>query len=326
MNRSTATEDKGQGSLKVIAAIGVITFLFLMLSSFGLKKGLAPDERQRVDNYRSHSDFDGNRAFALVQEFTDLGPRPSESEALKQARDLLVKAAREAGLSVQLESFERDGVNGANVIGKIPGNRPGVIMLATQFDTARIPDVEYLSANDGTADAALLVELARALRDWRYGRTLRFVWFDGTLGDAASTGPSHHLDALSKAGKLEEIDAVITLRMTGDCYLNLTTTDNSDEALEQIFYDTAARFGLRDHIHMAPVPPTTPGVGDVFADTGPKLLSLVDPQYGGSLLEHEKNYRAAGDSINKVCPQSLQAAGDVLYHAMQAIDGYLGGR
>lgn len=317
---------RGQGSLKAIAAIGVIAFLFLMLSSFGLKKGLQPDEQQRLTGYRAESDVNGARAYTLARELFDLGPRPSGSETLQAARERLTAAARDAGLTMQSESFSFDNMEGVNLYVEQPGNRPGIIVLATQFDTAVIPDFAYRSANDGTADAALLFELARALKDHRHGRTLRFVWFDGTQGDAGSAGPTYHLEKLSSDGRLGAVHAIVTLRMVGDCYLNATTTANSSEALTNIFLETAQRHGLHQYIGAMPNPPDTRSVGDPFRAVDIPLLAIADTQYGGSLLAHTKRFRGPEDSIEEVCPDSLQAIGDVVYHALPAIDGYLGRR
>lgn len=326
MTTQTNSPVRGSGSLKGIIAIGVLTFLFLMLSSLALKKGLTPDESQRIANLRTQSDFQGERAHALAREIVAIGPRPAGSTEIDKVRDVLKNAARAAGLRMREEAWQQDGRACANLLIDIPGNQPGIILICTHLDSPVIPDIAYAAANDGAADAALLLELATTLKDRRHGRTLRFAWFDGFQSNPSGIGARHHLESVKVDGDFQNLSAVLSIRMVGDCYLNISATEGSDPALAEIFYDTAQRLTLRAYLHPAPLPVTLPGAGDPFHEAGVKVLTLVDPQYGGSILEHDKNFGGAGDSIDKVCPNSLQAVGDVVYHALAGIDGYLGRR
>ena len=118
--------------------------------------------------------FDSGRAWAELRRQVELGPRPAGSRRLRR----LAARIREALPRGSFESVP--GHRGLrNVVGRIPGAAPAVV-IAAHYDTKRLPG--FVGANDGAAGTAAVVELARALR--RLDRPgdapeLRFVLFDG---------------------------------------------------------------------------------------------------------------------------------------------------
>ena len=67
-----------------------------------------------------------------------------------------------------------------NVVGRLPGRRPAVV-LAAHYDTKDTP-AGFLGAEDGAGGTAAVVEIARALRRMKAParpREIRFVLFDG---------------------------------------------------------------------------------------------------------------------------------------------------
>src|SRR2546430_15148678 len=51
----------------------------------------------------------------------------------------------------------------ANVVARLPGRRPDVVVLAGHYDTKLFKSFRFVGANDGGSSAALLIELARRL-------------------------------------------------------------------------------------------------------------------------------------------------------------------
>src|SRR2546428_13537535 len=49
----------------------------------------------------------------------------------------------------------------ANVVARLPGRRPDVVVLAGHYDTKLFKSFRFVGANDGGSSAALLIELAR---------------------------------------------------------------------------------------------------------------------------------------------------------------------
>ena len=154
------------------AVVAVAAAAALVAFSGGGDEDAAPAARSapaaRVDR------FDSGRAWAELRRQVKLGPRPAGSRRLRRLavrlRDTLPRG-----------SFESvPGHRGLrNVVGRIPGSAPAVV-IAAHYDTKRLPG--FVGANDGAAGTAAVVELARALR--RVERPddaleLRFVLFDG---------------------------------------------------------------------------------------------------------------------------------------------------
>jgi len=118
--------------------------------------------------------FDSARAWAELRRQVELGPRPAGSLALRRL-GLRLRRLLPHG------RFERvPGHPGLrNVIGRLPGAKPAVV-IAAHYDSKLLPG--FVGANDGAAGTAAVIELARALR--RIERpegapALRFVLFDG---------------------------------------------------------------------------------------------------------------------------------------------------
>jgi len=71
----------------------------------------------------------------------------------------------ELGCKVDVDLFSADTPAGRlpmkNIVAKIPGDKPGIIMLATHYDTKRLEN--FVGADDGASSTALTLELARLL-------------------------------------------------------------------------------------------------------------------------------------------------------------------
>src|SRR2546430_15052546 len=67
----------------------------------------------------------------------------------------------------------------ANVVARLPGRRPDVVVLAGHYDTKLFKSFRFVGANDGGSSAALLIELARRLAKAPREYTLWLGWFDG---------------------------------------------------------------------------------------------------------------------------------------------------
>src|SRR5215218_1248014 len=118
--------------------------------------------------------FDSARAWTHLRHQVELGPRPSGSPQLAQLADYL----RE-----RLPRGRTEPVPGhpglRNVVGRIPGRKPAVV-LAAHYDTKALPG--FVGANDGAGGTAAVLEIARALRKLKRptgAPEIRFVFFDG---------------------------------------------------------------------------------------------------------------------------------------------------
>src|SRR2546427_3774469 len=109
--------------------------------------------------------FDGKRAFADVAKQVSFGPHPSGSPAIAKVQDYLLSELKSYGCTVETDAFSADTPIGRismkNILVKIPGDKPGVILLGTHYDTARSardprtgevhPMPTFVGADDGGA-------------------------------------------------------------------------------------------------------------------------------------------------------------------------------
>jgi len=321
---------EGNTALKAIAILGVVAFLFLALLSAGLRSSLRPNEAERVQIVAGHSPFDGNRALKHVQNLVEIGPRAPGSPAAASARAYITAELRSEGIQYREEPFtyatpagERTGMN---LMATISGKRPGAIAVVASLDSVELPDSPAAGANESSASAWLL-ELARTVGRDRFGRALHLVWVDACAPQSPGDTGTHGFAAL--AGTLvststdERPAVIIEIEHPGDCYLNFSLGHAQDAAwLRQIVRETAQRFNYIGHF-AAPFPAKRAHALAVFKANGIATITVEDAVYGGSPVQHQQLFRTPLDSIEHVCPESLKAAGDVLYHALQAIDGYL---
>lgn len=125
--------------------------------------------------------FDGHRAYAQVAKQVSFGPRPSGSPALAQLQDYLVSELKSYGCTTDVDSFTSDTPAGRiamkNILVKIPGEKPGIILLGTHYDTKRLEN--FVGADDAGSSTGVMLELARNLCSHRGRYAVWIAFFDG---------------------------------------------------------------------------------------------------------------------------------------------------
>jgi len=151
-------------------------------------------------------DFDSQNAFKYLTEQTDFGPRNPGSEGHKKTKEYLVAKLNSFADRVVEQNFiyhdKRDSLikyNATNIIASFNLNpeKPGRIMLAAHWDTRRFADEDLdstnrfkpiLGANDGASGVAVLLEIARLLKENPIDVGVDIVLFDlEDLGDNSKT-------------------------------------------------------------------------------------------------------------------------------------------
>ncbi len=322
---------RGNTGIKVILFMGIGTFLFLMLVAYGLRQSFTPQERLRVAPGEAQSPFQEVRAWADLEALVALGPRPSGSPAMEAQRRFVGQRLRAAGVRVRTFPFDAETPQGPvameNVAGIVEGTMPGVVALMSHFDTFQAPGVASPGANDGASGTALLLELARVLGPRREGRSVWLMFVDGRAapdaeGEAGGLYGSRHLVAsLRDSGELRSIRTAVDVNLIGDCYLSVFKDGGAPDWIRDIVWNTAGRRGYGRHFGRQ----VTLSRGDhtPFREAGIPAISLSDYSYGGGRLDHGRNWRTGNDTLEKVCPGSLRAVGDVIYHALPVIEGQL---
>lgn len=262
---------------------------------------------------------DGARAWDELTQLLSFGPRPAGSAANDRTRAHILRRMQDLGIEARAQTFTDQTVFGpvefGNVIATLPGTRPERIIISSHFDTKPEREFEFVGANDGGSSTALLIELARVLKDRPREFTYELVFFDGeeAWGDWSTGntfGSRHYVAAARDAGTLTGVKAMILLDMIGEKNVRLLKDTSSTTWLNDIIWQTARSLGYGssfvdgytavddDHIP--------------FIRAGIPAVDLIDLDYPA--------WHTPNDTIDKLDPKSMEIVGNVVVAALPAIE------
>jgi glutaminyl-peptide cyclotransferase len=195
--------------------------------------------------------FDGKRAFDHVAKQVGFGPRPAGSQAIAQTQDYILSQLTADGCTVETDAFNAQTPDGVvpmkNILVKIPGERAGIIMLATHYDTKKM-DL-FVGADDAGSSTGVMLELARLLCAAPQRHPVWIAFFDGEeavheWSDTDSRYGSREMAAkLAMSGDLKKIQAFLLADIVGSRTLRFKRESNSDKGLTDLVWKTAKRLG-----------------------------------------------------------------------------------
>jgi len=262
--------------------------------------------------------FDGAAALRHVERLVAIGPRPAGSSGAARARSYIVDELKKAGVSAKVEPFDAVTPHGrlpmANVVAVIPGRRPDVILIAGHYDTKWFRDIAFVGANDGGSSAALLIELARRLRERPREYTYWVAWFDGEEARENWTATDSLYGSRRMAGELGKSrrlpSAVIVADMIGDRDLGIRREAGSTAWMTDVIWASATRLGYATHFlqdSLAVEDDHAP-----FMRLGIPATLLIDFDF--------PPWHTAQDTLDKVSARSLEIVGKVILDALPGIE------
>lgn len=318
------------GPLRFIVASGILLYVLLFIFAYSLKKMVYRDAGEKVSASTTAA-FDGGRAYETLKKIVAVGPRPPGSPEAEKVRQIILNELASLGIESMVLPFEANTPYGpktmVNVVGIVNGTEDGIVALSNHYDTKYLPEIRFVGANDGGSTTAWMLEMARVLGPRRDGRSIWLIWFDGEesfkeWSDTDSLyGSREFVRYLRANGTLRDLHALINVDMIGDCYLGVLRDAGAPSWLQNAIWKTAAQRGFERHFLSESVALQDDHIP--FRLAGVPSINLIDYEYGGSPLEHRNNWHTANDRIERVCPGSLQAIGDVIYHALPAIEALL---
>jgi glutaminyl-peptide cyclotransferase len=257
--------------------------------------------------------FDADRAWKLVELQLTYGQRPAGSRQLRRLA---------AQLRPRLPGGHFEPIPGEpglrNVVGTIPGKRPGLV-IGAHYDTLVKPE-GFIGANNGAAGSAIVVELGSALRRLKRpagAREIRLVLFDGEEPAAGLPEESRNFykdglrgsKAYVKAHK-DRTDAMVLLDYVGNKDLRLPREASSTEELWDEVRAAARTVGVArtfpDDTQTTVADDHTP-----FLREGIPAVDLIDWSYPGHKLS---------DTIDKLSRRSLDAVGETMVELVRRLD------
>lgn len=255
--------------------------------------------------------FDSARAWSLVKLQLSYGQRPGGSPQLQ-------RLARRLRVRLPLGTFEplagEPGLR--NIVGTIPGTRPGIV-IGAHYDTLADPP-GFVGANNGAAGTAIVIEAARALSRMklRPGREIRFVLFDGEEPPRGLPEDNPDFENSGLRGSRAYVKAhpdrtaaMVLLDYVGNKGLQLPRESNSDTRLWSRLRTAAHTVGALDYF------PRSGGVPYVddhtpFIRAGVPAIDLIDPYYDG---------HSTSDRLDQLSRRSLNAVGETIVEMARAL-------
>lgn len=198
--------------------------------------------------------FDGHRALQQVAKQVAFGPRPPDSPAIRQLQAYLKTELTSYGCKFDTDDFQVDTPVGhksmENIVVKIPGEKPGIILLGTHYDTKILPD--FVGADDAGSSTAVMLEIARNLcpHPGRYNVWIAF--FDGEEAtkdwsdDDSVYGSREMVARLATSGDLSKVKAFMLADLVGGKKLHFKRDATSNQALVDQVWRVAHRLGYSD--------------------------------------------------------------------------------
>jgi hypothetical protein len=201
--------------------------------------------------------FDGNRAMEHLRALCDIGPRISGTEGMRKQQALIRNHFEALGLPVREQNFrarqssQRRDVAMTNLIVSIQPQRQRRVIFCSHYDTRPIADQEhdtrkwrdpFVSANDGGSGVALLMELARHLKDLKTDVGVDLVFFDGEeyifeKSDQYFFGSKHFAETWLRSKNRPQYLGAILLDMIGGKDAHFPWEGHSLDAAERMCLD-----------------------------------------------------------------------------------------
>jgi len=262
--------------------------------------------------------FDGKRAFVHVVKQVGFGPRPSGSAAIGQLQEYIQSELASYGCNVETDSFTADTPAGRlpmkNIVAKIPGDKPGIIMLATHYDTKRLEN--FVGADDGASSSAVMLELARLLCPRHGAYQVWITFFDGEEAvkfvwqDPDNRYGSRQMAAkLAMSGELPKIKAVLLADMVGSRNLRFRREADSTKALTDLIWTTAAQLGYSNVFVNESLPTEDDHI--IFLKLGVPAVDVIDFDI--------PYWHTVEDTLDKVSARSVAITGHVFLESVKQL-------
>jgi glutaminyl-peptide cyclotransferase len=271
-----------------------------------------------------HTAFSGSAALEATKQAVSFGERPPGSDALGRLRSWIISRLKPLGGQLTLDSFTAQTPVGpvamSNIILKLPGNSGQGVAITGHYDTARMPMVHFVGANDAGSSTGFLIEFARVAATMKHPDDIYIVFFDGeeALVNWTATDSlygSRHLAAKWAAdGTLSKLKALINVDMIGDKNLDINNDASSSQSLREAVWKIAARLG--DAKYFRHEEGAIDDDHKPFVDSGVNAIDIIDLDYG----PNNGYWHNAQDTLDKLSAHSFQVVGDVIFELVKELE------
>lgn len=290
---------------------------------------MASAETRQHAHTAARIQFSGSRAYQYAQDIVNCGPRWVGSQGHVCVENFLKKQFLKDNL--EEDTFTTNTPAGVmtmhNFIVKFPGKKPGVIVLASHYETNYpLRNIHYVGANDGASTSGFLIEMGNILRGHTLqGDSIWLVFFDGEeaiqqWSDTDSLYGSRHLAATwDRDGTLKRIKAFLLLDMIGDKDLDICRDQNSTPWVLDLVDQAAKTEGDQSYFFQQPN-----AIEDdhlPFVERGVPSADIIDIDYGPRTFLHPDGYHhTAQDTLDKISAHSLTVVGQTVLETIRLLN------
>jgi glutaminyl-peptide cyclotransferase len=279
----------------------------------------APAPGDEAPSAEKTGGFDGKLAYEQVVKQVSFGPRPPGSAAIAKLQDYLVAELKSYGCAVETDSFSADTPDGRvpmkNILVKIPGEKPGILLLGTHYDTKKLDN--FVGADDAGSSTGVMLELARLLCNQppeKYAVWIAFFDAEEAFNPTVWKDPdncygSRQMAAqLAASGDLPKVKAFILADLVGGRTPHFRRDTASTKSLVDFVWGVAAKLGYSDVFLNEPY---DVGGDDHFSFTKRKvpsvdIIDLADVPY----------WHTPQDTIDKISPKTLAIVGHTILESV----------
>ncbi len=258
--------------------------------------------------------FDAENAFAILEKQCEFGPRQPGSAAHRETQNYLFAKLQEYADIVTLQPHQFKTLHLNNILADFGGKSGGTLLLAAHWDTRPIAEHDanpenrnkpILGANDGASGVAVLLEIARILKQYPPPQRVIIVLFDGE--DYGRTTEEMFIGSRFFARNLGrwKPDYGILLDMVGDKDLQLPIEGyswNANREFAETLWKRARKLGLGAFQH---------SVGPRIMDDHVPLIQVGIPMV--NIIDFDYPYwHTLEDTVDKCSPKSLRIVGTLV--------------
>jgi Peptidase family M28 len=269
--------------------------------------------------------FDGAKAYGYVVKLVSFGPHPPDTPAIRNVQTYIRSQLKSFGCPVNVDDFHAQTPIGTlsmeNIVAKIPGTGPGIILLLTHYDTLRLAN--FVGADDSGSSSGLMLEMASLLCKAKENHNGVWIAFlDGeedqqnfetaqqaqtTWNNDDTTYGSRELAArMDLSGETKNTKAVILADMIGQRILKIDRDSNSTPWLQDLVWKTADRLGYGKLFNTEKSSVTDDHIP--FIERGVPAVDVIDLN---SYIQ-EGYWHTTQDTLDKLSPRSIAIVGHVI--------------
>jgi glutaminyl-peptide cyclotransferase len=269
--------------------------------------------------------FDGRRAYDQVVKQVGFGPRVAGSPQLAKLQEYMTGELQSYGCTVETDSFSADTPAGRlpmkNILVKIPGENPGIILLGTHYDTKRLEN--FVGADDAGSSTGVMLEMARLLcaerKPGKYSVWIAF--FDGEEAvnvkwqDPDNRYGSRQMAAkMATSGELPKVKAFLLVDLVGGRNPHFMRDGESTKWLKDFVWNVAAKLGYGKIFETRL---TDFGGDDHYSFTARKVPSvdIMDLDTANDV----PYWHTPQDTIDKISPKTLAIVGHVVLESVHEL-------